>query len=735
MAFQIPVQTSFTPQKPVATTTPWVRPADWISITDAPNIIQFLVSDLMYPAYSIQTTFTQTGGVGNIYINWGDGTSTTVSTTTATNSEKTYTSGGTPSTQGYNTWKITISGDAGTRITAASFVNPSYWGASVQVPTGLLEEYYGDGTITNPGGLHYVSTTKPLFHNLMYSKLPSTITGSTSFQNAYVNCVNIQTIITPTSMPGLGAMDSAFGGCQSISNIVIPQDATGITTLASTFLNCYALTGVTLPPTLNSVTNMSSTFVNCYELAFFTLPSTPSCTNYLSTFSNCYNLLNIEIQGLGTGASITCNTMFINCYSLEYVKFPTTVNGSSVYTFGNTFNTCRALKSFIFPTNFNASDMSTCFQNCFSLTYVSMPTSMASLTTLAGFFNGCSDLPTVTLPTTVGASIDISSLFINCFSLTNVVIPSGWTITNMSNTFSSCFNLVSVSIPTGTQNSLTTMATTFNNCYNLKSVTLPSSMTSLTTLASIFNNCYNLTGMTYPSTLNSCTSITNLHTNNYNLLRVTLPTSMSTCSTFGGAFNACYRLSAATMPATISTSTNSFVNLFLNNFSLKNCTLPTTQTISLLGGGAGAANMFQNCYSLTGITNQDKLGQPATTGATNADFTNFGALNFELTGSYTFTSKMSRFTITGNVSRLSKITGIRMLNTTGGGAQWGGSSPQIDISYTSLSTAALNTLFADIAAQGNVTSKTINITGASGAAGLTAADRLVLTSKGWTITG
>jgi hypothetical protein len=47
----------------------------------------------------------------------------------------------------------------------------------------------------------------------------------------------------------------------------------------------------------------------------------------------------------------------------------------------------------------------------------------------------------------------------------------------------------------------------------------------------------------------------------------------------------------------------------------------------------------------------------------------------------------------------------------------------------------LVTLFNDIAAQGVVTSKTINITGSTGAAGLTAADRLILTSKGWTITG
>jgi hypothetical protein len=40
-----------------------------------------------------------------------------------------------------------------------------------------------------------------------------------------------------------------------------------------------------------------------------------------------------------------------------------------------------------------------------------------------------------------------------------------------------------------------------------------------------------------------------------------------------------------------------------------------------------------------------------------------------------------------------------------------------------------------MAAQGTTASKTINITGATGAAGLTAGDRLIITSKGWTITG
>jgi hypothetical protein len=52
-----------------------------------------------------------------------------------------------------------------------------------------------------------------------------------------------------------------------------------------------------------------------------------------------------------------------------------------------------------------------------------------------------------------------------------------------------------------------------------------------------------------------------------------------------------------------------------------------------------------------------------------------------------------------------------------------------------MSTAQLIQLFNDMAAQGAVTSKTINITTATGTSGLTASDRLIITSQGWTITG
>ena len=98
---------------------------DWVSVTGVPdNQIIFLVSDATISKYTIRTQFTRPGSE-NIYINWGDGTSDTISTTTATNTDHTYTSGGTSCSRGYNTWKITVSGDSGTRITDCRVIQPS----------------------------------------------------------------------------------------------------------------------------------------------------------------------------------------------------------------------------------------------------------------------------------------------------------------------------------------------------------------------------------------------------------------------------------------------------------------------------------------------------------------------------------------------------------------------------------------------------------------------------------
>ena len=70
---------------------------------------------------------------------------------------------------------------------------------------------------------------------------------------------------------------------------------------------------------------------------------------------------------------------------------------------------------------------------------------------------------------------------------------------------------------------------------------------------------------------------------------------------------------------------------------------------------------------------------------------------FEMVSPLTLTPRFAKLTANGLAATFAKLNSLRLSNT--GSGQWTGTSPQIDISYTSLSTAALNLLFADIAAQ------------------------------------
>ena len=180
------------------------------------------------------------------------------------------------------------------------------------------------------------------------------------------------------------------------------------------------------------------------------------------------------------------------------------------------------------------------------------------------------------------------------------------------------------------------------------------------------------------------------------------------------------------MPVTVSASLTTLASAFLQCVNLKTLTLPTTQTSAL----TTLTSIFAQCSNLTTINNLNKLGSLTATPLVSAGL----ITQANQLPSLSFSCPFSLLAINGNsATNFSKLNSLRLLNT--GAGQWTGTSPQINVSYTSLSTAALNILFADLAAQGTVTGKGINITGATGAAGLTAADRLVITSKGWSITG
>ena len=729
MAVNLPItNTSYQKPRPA----PWVRPSDWPTITDNADQFQALVADTGDATYTISYVLT---GTGTTTISWGDGTSINISGTGT--STKTYTPGtGTPCSRGYTTFRIRITKDPGITIGSIRFVGTAATFQSTQTSVGLLEVYYGDNiqTTTSPENFFagFNSAASILsFMMLEYVKLPVTVSWTT-MSNTFINCYNLQKVVMPTSAPNLQALSNTFRNCYELREIVIPLNSTGIISIDNTFASCTNLYSCLLPTSLNVCTSLGGAFSSCRSLESITIPSINLCTQMFNIFNGCLNLLWVRFTSLPSpvnpGTAILTTGILTGCTSLQYVYLPNSCSANAVYDAGSTFTNCYSLRNITFPINFNSSTMANAFQNCYSLYSVVFQSGMPSCTSFNTTFSGCSQLQNIVLPSSMSSSgVTLQSAFSLCSSLISITIPTSYVITNMNTTFGTCSSLRTVVINSA-QNSCTTMASAFQSCFSLTSVTMPTSLTTCNSLLLTFQSCFSLTSVTLPSTMNAVTTMQSMFQNCFSLTSVTMPTSVSACTNFSAIFQSCLSLTQITFPATISAATTAFTNAMSGCNNLRVLTLPTTRSTSLnsLNG------MLNACGQLTTINNLNLLG--STTATPLVDGTNAGALTLKTT-SLSFSCPFTKLDVYGNNSTSIPIAlnSLRLTNASAG--QWTGASPQINLQFTSLSTAALNTLFADIAAQGNVTSKTINITGTTGTAGLTAADRLVLTSRGWTITG
>ena len=96
--------------------------------------------------------------------------------------------------------------------------------------------------------------------------------------------------------------------------------------------------------------------------------------------------------------------------------------------------------------------------------------------------------------------------FDNCRSLTSITIPNS--VTSIGDlAFYNCGSLTSITIP----NSVTSIGDyAFNRCYKLTSITIPNSVTSIGDLA--FYDCNSLTSLTIPTSVTECRISYTCHT-------------------------------------------------------------------------------------------------------------------------------------------------------------------------------------------------------------------------------
>jgi len=733
MAFNLPLQNYFS-----RTTGPAVysRPACWPVITDVATEVQFLFCDLGDANCTIRTQFTRTSGSQNIIIDWGDGFTSTVTTTASTDTPHTYTPGsGTPCPSlGYTTFKIRVyfTGTGVSVLDNCNILPLLISGDSRSFQScAVLEAYYGNST-QNATPVNFYSASGNgnilgIFSYLQFVKLPATVSWQ-QWGSIFTNCTELLKIIMPTSNSAAGSYQSAFSGCAKLLEITIPSNSTSITSLTQAFFQCNNLRSVTLPTTLNSCTSLSQAFWDCANLRSVTIPSINICNTLQYAFISCKQLEWVKFTSMPTVAYIDMSLCFNGCFNLQNVYFPATGTATSIYNFNSIFASCAQLKSIVLPSNINVNNFGSTFNSCYALTSCILPTSAAACIDYSSMFASCFSLLKITMPAAPTASVSFFNTFSGCVKLEEITIPPGYVFTNMSSMCVNNHSLKTFTWTPGAQNSITSLSSTFTSCYILTNITMPTSMTALTNIQNTFASCFTLTSVTLPSTLNSVTSMYNCFNLCKSLTSVTLPTSMSACTNFNSLFDGCKSISSITLPNIVGAVTG-INRCFTDCTNLRTCVLPGAAQLPLI---TDISQMFYMCSNLVTLTNFDKIGSLTATPLITAIAMQYN--RFTGGSAISFSGPLSILQLGGLASNLrANVQGVRLLNTSAG--QWTGSSPQINVAATNMSTAQIVQLFNDMAAQGNVVSKTINISSATGAAALTTADKLIVTSKGWTIIG
>jgi len=377
---------------------------------------------------------------------------------------------------------------------------------------------------------------------------------------------------------------------------------------------------------------------------------------------------------------------------------------------------CKVLQACYIP-SFEMCTTTYCmFYRCTSLVYVSLPSSWGSISNASYMFYLCSALTSVVLPSDWGNVLNLESLFAACYMLSSVTLPDNWGIvTNITGMLNSCKALSSIILPLswGTVQTATAL---FAYSLLISSVTLPDNWGSVTNIASMFNSCEALSDIVLPSSWGNIQTVSSLFSSCLKLVSVTLPNNWGMVTNIDYMFQRSDSIVSITFP-------DSWGNISSANYVFYQCGNISKVFLPLsLGKVASAVMMFYLCYSLKTVNGVEFLG--SNTIQSSLDYV---LMDCEfIQQNIVIGSLLKKIGINGSSGFLLKTNSIRLSNP---GSLFAGTSPHVDVSYTSMAAAALNLLFGDLP---TLSGKTINITGCPGAATCT---RSIATAKGWAVTG
>jgi len=433
----------------------------------------------------------------------------------------------------------------------------------------------------------------------------------------------------------------------------------------------------------SALTSYAYIFGDMISLKSASVSSSASVTNLSQMFWNCNSIQLAPTLPWSTATN--CTGVFERCYLLKSVGIDVITTPST--QLASVFSYCRNLvtvpKFVVTAASANANYM---FYLCSNLRSVP-DISWEKLNSTTQMFQGCASLLKVgdlNLP----LSTNTSGMFGACYGVTEIGSVNAPVSTNMSSMFSYCHSVRKIG-PITSGPALTVMSTMFNYCYALRELPTISNTTNVVNMSNLASYC---------------TSITAPH--NYNTSKVTNIANMYS-----------YCDSLASFPD------YDFSSVVTASNVVDNC--PSLDTIgALYFGGTGAVSLGSFMQGNNAFASAISQIGPITFGP-NVTTTNLSSF----AGNGRFLQQIdidcSKVSSTAQISSfLAGAGSIKsvILN----GLRYG--------TFTiigSLSRDALIALFTSLGTAAGA--QTITVSGNWGWASLTADDKLIATSKGWTL--
>ena len=324
-----PQRSTFASRKTVngsrGSTTPWVRPADWLALTTPSTSDQRMVG--LAAVFQSNSNFVTVRASSAFKVDWGDGAGWNLyaaNTTAEKNLQWADYDAGTLCSRGYRQAIVTVEPQSGNLTGLELRYRHSNAAASSNTSSVWLDlrvACTGSPTISGP--------SPQWLPRMLESVTVASNTASASY--LFYGCTWLQSVSVATT--GCVSFTNMFRGCSALRDV--PQfDTSSGTDFSSMFNGCTTLQR---PPTCDtsSGSNFNGMFANCLALQVVPALNVSAGTDFGSMFNGCSALQWSDVYGGTRGISYATANLSAAALNNIYTKLGTAAGAQTITVTSN----------------------------------------------------------------------------------------------------------------------------------------------------------------------------------------------------------------------------------------------------------------------------------------------------------------------------------------------------------------------------------------------------------------